>query len=149
MSVIVKNVRLSENPEATTMENEEGINGMVNETSDGRAYVVVELEDTTNPFKMTRRTLTYSQNNDKWPGATPKQLLDFKGKELPGAKTVTETVEPYEIGENTVSTYSTILLPHENKYTTFSNLDHPIIDVETGEVITASGVSQPQSVSLP
>lgn len=136
--VKIKDVRLSNNPDATVAKFKEGVNGEINKTSDDRMFCVVELVDESNPFHMTRRVINYSADESgKWQGATPKDLYKLIGKELSGARTHTDYVEAYEIGERTVTTFSSIILPHENYRTVFLKAGHPIIelDMTSGEVI--------------
>ena len=140
--VLIKNVRLSGNPEALVVDHKDGISGKINKSEDGRFYCQVELADD-DLFKTSKRNMMYSSNEKgDFAGATPKQLLAAVGKELPGARVVTKKVTEYTIGENRVNQYTTIVLPKENVETVFKNAGHPIqteefVDESTGEIITA------------
>ena len=140
--VLIKNVRLSGNPEALVVDHKDGISGKINKSEDGRFYCQVELADD-DLFKTSKRNMMYSSNEKgDFAGATPKQLLAAVGKELPGARVVTKKVTEYTIGENRVNQYTTIVLPKENVETVFKNAGHLIqteefLDESTGEIITA------------
>lgn len=140
--VLIKNVRLSGNPEAVVVDHKDGINGKLNKTEDGRLYCQVELSDD-DLFKTSKRNMMYSSDdNGNFAGATPKQLSAVIGKELPGARVVTKKVTEYTIGENKVNQYTTIVLSKENVETVFKNAGHSIqteefVDESTGEIITA------------
>jgi hypothetical protein len=140
--VLIKNVRLSGNPEALVVDHKDGISGKINKSEDGRFYCQVELADD-DLFKTSKRNMMYSSNEKgDFAGATPKQLLAAVGKELPGARVVTKKVTEYTIGENRVNQYTTIVLPKENVETVFKNAGHLIqteefVDESTGEIITA------------
>lgn len=140
--VLIKNVRLSGNPEALVVDHKDGISGKINKSEDGRFYCQVELADD-DLFKTSKRNMMYSSNEKgDFAGATPKQLLAAVGKELPGARVVTKKVTEYTIGENRVNQYTTIVLPKENVETVFKNAGHLIqteefIDESTSEIITA------------
>ena len=140
--VLIKNVRLSGNPEALVVDHKDGINGKLNKTEDGRLYCQVVLVDD-DLFKTSKRNMMYSSDEqDNFSGATPKQLATSVGKELPGARVVTKKVTEYTIGENRVNQYTTIVLPKENVETVFKNAGHTLqteefVDETTGEVITA------------
>lgn len=140
--VLIKNVRLSGNPEALVVDHKDGISGKINKSEDGRFYCQVELADD-DLFKTSKRNMMYSSNEKgDFAGATPKQLLAAVGKELPGARVVTKKVTEYTIGENRVNQYTTIVLPKENVETVFKNAGHLIqteefVDESTSEIITA------------
>lgn len=140
--VLIKNVRLSGNPEALVVDHKDGISGKINKSEDGRFYCQVELADD-DLFKTSKRNMMYSSNEKgDFAGATPKQLLAAVGKELPGARVVTKKVTEYTIGENRVNQYTTIVLPKENVETVFKNAGHFIqteefVDESTSEIITA------------
>jgi hypothetical protein len=142
-------VALSANPAAQLAPSEDGINGQLNKSSDGRFYCVVRFEDVSNPFKKYQAVRTYMSNAEgKFPNFTPKQLLSVKGQLIEGAKFVTERVVPYKlpasngIGENECFTYTTVVLPHESIVTVFKNAGHPIMS-EEGEIVTTPQVRVP------
>lgn len=130
----IVNVRLSGQEKTPVISNINGVDGKVNETSDNRLFVMLDITDDSNPLKFARRSVMYSTNDDGvWSGGTPNQLTGLIGKEYPGCVTITETVEEYELNGRKVNRYTMILLPHENKYKAFESNGHPIVDVETGE----------------
>lgn len=72
-----------------------------------------------------------------WERATPEeaQKLLKSGEPIEGEK-VTAKVEKYMLGENEVDTYSTVIFPDENAERVFANNKHPMVDTESGELIT-------------
>jgi hypothetical protein len=80
-----------------------------------------------------------------WERATREEAIALmKSGELLEGRKVTHTVVPYYIGENVVSTYSTVVFPDENEITVFNSAKHPIVDAETGELI--EGAKMPKAV---
>jgi hypothetical protein len=145
--IVISNVSLSGNPTAKTVESVDGINGKLNQASDGALYCVVSLQDQTNDTKYIKRTIAYRQQKNSqglwaWPGATPKLFVTRKGQTTQG-KSVTHNVEPYDVSGRTVSTYTTIILTGENEATVFKNAGHPIV-AQAAEV----GVMQPDASLL-
>lgn len=135
--VILKSVALSGNPEAEVVSSKEGINGKLNRASDGALYCVLTIVDNSNPLKQNKAVRTYRQNSDgkggfRWPGITPAEFLQLQGQPFPG-KFVRANVAPYQIGENTVSTYTTYVGVHENVVSVFEAQGHPIVGEEVFE----------------
>lgn len=146
MSVKIQEVVLSSNPNTAVVESQEGINGQLNKTSDGALFCVVRFVDTTNPFKHRTAVRTYRQNDGKWTGGTPAQLVKMKGATIP-AKFMTLPVEAYPIVnqstgvQNMCTTYTTIVMEGENPITVFKNAGHVVVGtpaptlVEVNEVV--------------
>lgn len=133
--IILKNVRLSGNPDTEVVDDKNGINGKLNKMEDGRLFFIAELEDD-DLFKRTKRSVVYSTNEKgQWQGANPKQFAAVIGQVVPDARVVSEAVMPYSIGEGDkarmVSTYSTIILAKENVVTVFNNAGHTLANDET------------------
>jgi hypothetical protein len=145
--IVISNVSLSGNPTAKTVESVDGINGKLNQASDGALYCVVTLEDQSNPTRFVKRVIAYRQQKNSqgqwaWRGATPKVFLGMKSRSIDGRST-THNVEPYDVSGRTVSTYTTIVLTGENEATVFANAGHPIV-AQAAEV----GVMQPDASLL-
>lgn len=141
----LKAVRLSANPDTQVIDFKGGINGKANGTSGGAVFVTMEFEDDTNIFKFSRSNRLYYANGDKWGGATPEQMLQFVGKEVPG-EFVTLPVVPYEIIGNDgkprqVGQYTTFVMPHEDKLTVFSNAGYSVVDSD-GSVLREAKVRE-------
>ena len=142
MSVKIKNVRLSNNPETKVVDSPEGINNKLNMTSDGDMFCTIELVDNSNLLSLVRRTVTYRQNNGKWKGVSPKDLLGAIGSEYPGARSYKFSTSEYSIGSNKVSSFTSIILPHEDGIKTANSLLKAnqacvvieTVNTETGEV---------------
>lgn len=147
--ITIAQIKLSGNPDTKVEKDVNGINGEVNVSSDGRKFVMLLLEDRTDPFKYTRRNFMYSTNEEGvWPASTPKAMLETKNKlEAKGetynaeGETYSSKVEPYFIGDNEISSYSTIVLAKENVDRVFTNAGHPRIN-EEGELIIVSKLPQ-------
>lgn len=139
--VLVKEVRLSENPATKVVDHPLGINGKLNETEDGRLFCQIILTDD-DLFKTSKRNMMYSSDaTGNFPGASPKDLVKHVGKEYPGARVVTRKVTEYTIGQNIVNQYTTIVLPKENIETVFKNSGHTLqteeyVNEATGEVVS-------------
>lgn len=132
MSLILKSIRLSSNPAAKVVTSTDGINGKLNETSDGRKYYMVECADGSNPFAPSRQRMIAQQVNANgeayWPAGSPSDVRKFVGKVIEGARFVTKTVAPYAVQDRTVNTYTAIVFGHENEETVFKNAGHPIME---------------------
>jgi len=64
-----------------------------------------------------------------WERATPEQALEYMKSKTPiDGEKITRNVEPYMIGDRSVSTYSTVKFPDENEFQLFSQQNHPIVD---------------------
>ena len=108
-----------------------------NLTSDGREYYIAIFADANNPFA-GHKTRVISQQFDSeqnavWKGGDPKSIKAYIGKEMAGSF-IKAKVEPYEINDRTVDTYTAVVLGHENVETVFRNAGHSIVDTATGEV---------------
>lgn len=146
--IVISNVALSANPQAKVVDSTDGINGKLNQASDGALYCVVSLEDQSNPTRFIKRTLAYRQQKNAqgvwaWRGATPKVFLGMKSRSIEG-KSVTHTVEPYDVNGREVNSYTTIILTGETEASVFKNAGHPIVEAST-EVGVAL---QPDAASL-
>jgi hypothetical protein len=126
-------MRLSANPEATVIDATDGINGKLNETSDGRAYYIATFQDPTNPFSTERYRVisqqTDSADNPVWRAGNPSLIKQFIGKTIPG-DIVTKDVPSYHVGENEVSTYSCVVLKGENIETVFRQQGHELTETD-------------------
>lgn len=140
--IVISNVSLSGNPQAKVVPSTDGIGGQLNQASDGALYCVVTLEDQSNPTRFIKRTVNYRQQKNattglwQWRGATPKIFLGMKSRTIEG-RSVTHTVEPYDVSGREVNTYTTIILTGESEASVFKNAGHPIASVEAqvGQVL--------------
>jgi hypothetical protein len=132
-------LKLSSNPEATVVDDPEGIDGKINQGTDGRKYYLAEFEDPENPFNPTRLRVVAqnsdSQGNGVWRVPAPKRMMTFKGKEIP-AGIVTQYVEPYVVNDRTVETYTTVVFKHEIVEQVFERAGHTIVGVDSDVTIT-------------
>lgn len=61
------------------------------------------------------------------------------GEAIEGEK-VTAVVETYILGENEVSTFSTVIFPDEKAENVFAAQNHPMVDEQTGELLSPKKV---------
>ena len=124
-------MRLSANPDATVIDAEDGINGKLNQTSDGRAYYIATFQDPSNPFSTERYRVISQQTNSAgdsiWKAGNPSLIKQFIGKLIPG-DIVTKDVPAYYVGENEVTSYSCVVLKGENIETVFRQQGHELTD---------------------
>ena len=122
-------VRLSSNPNAKVIDSDNGVDGKLNETSDGRGYYLVEFKDPTNPFGQVRTRVIAQQfdsvGNPVWKAGAPDIIKQYKGKLIAG-DIVTNDVEPYQIGDRTLTRYTCVILKGENVATAFKRQGHPL-----------------------
>ena len=116
--VLLESIRLSSNPDATTEDYPNGIDGKINVSEDGRKYYVAVFTDPDNPFSPERYRVvsqtTDAAGNPVWKSGRPSKLKNFIGKTIPG-DLVTKEVEDYQVGDNTVNVYKATP-PYENAY---------------------------------
>lgn len=122
----------------------------VKKATDGRGYFTAQispgfgLRNAARNFwqQFKRDALGMPTNILQWERVTPEQADAYieSGKSFLAAK-VTETVEPYTIGEGEsareVDTYSTILFKDEDAVKVFASAGHRILDKSTGELLGA------------
>lgn len=120
----------------------------VKEASDGRSYFTAQISpgfglkiSARNFWQQFKRDALGMPTNIKvWERVTPELADTYieSGKSFLAAK-VTETVEPYTIGEGEsarpVDTYSTILFKDEDAVKVFAAAGHRILDKKTGELL--------------
>lgn len=94
-----------------------------------------------------RDSKTGEQTEEKYweRGSREEALKLLSSGETIDATKVTRTVEAYVVGENTVTTYSTIVFADENIETVFQSQNHPIVDEATGEVKIKAVVAPPST----
>ena len=141
--VTIKSVGLSSNSEAAVVESKEGFDGKLNQNKDGKLYFVVNVEDQSNPFHVTKRTMVISQveknNQLTWGAFTPTQFKAAVGTVIENAQVVKENVVPYNLNGREVNTFTTIVFSHENKISVFFNQGHPIM-LEDGTILEPAKV---------
>lgn len=110
-------LRLSSNPNAT-------IDGKFNVTSDGRKYLMAEFINPKNPFGgIVRRMIAqqFDSSNTPYWKVDPSTL---KVGETYEGDIRTVEVEPYQIGDRTVTTWTGVVFAHENIATVLKNAGH-------------------------
>lgn len=141
--VVIKSVGLSNNPESTVVESQEGFDGKLNQNKDGKLYFVVNVQDESNPFHVTKRTMVISQveknSKNTWGAFTPQQFKAAIGQQIEGAKVIKNNVVPYNFNGREVNTFTTIIMPHENEISVFFNQQHPIM-LEDGTILEPAKV---------
>ena len=150
--VLLEDMRLSGNPDATEEAYPQGINGKINVSEDGRKYYIAVFTDPDNPlsserYRMVSQT-TDSAGNSVWKSGRPSKLKNFIGKTLPG-DIVTREVEEYEVGENTVSIYSCVVLKGESISTVFRQQGHELMDSEEEYVDEVNTIDAPEVENTP
>ena len=122
-------MRLSANPEATLVDDTDGIDGKLNLTKDGRKYYIAIFQDPSNPFGVERYRVISQQSdsagNAVWRSGNPALIKQFVGKLIPG-DLVTKDVEEYIVGDNTVSQYTCVVLKGESIETIFRQQGHEL-----------------------
>lgn len=85
-----------------------------------------------------------------WDRISPSEAkAALMGGEVIEGKKITHKVEKYQVGDNIVDTYSTVIFPDETPEALFSNQNHPIVDETTGEVLGKKKAVLAPSSSLP
>ena len=145
--VLLEDIRLSGNPDATTEDYPQGINGKINVSEDGRKYYIAVFTDPDNPFSPERYRVvsqtTDAAGNPVWKSGRPSKLKNFIGKTIPG-DLVTREVEEYKVGENDVSIYSCVVLKGESISTVFRQQGHELMDSEEEYVDEINTVDAPE-----
>ena len=150
--VLLEDIRLSGNPEATTEDYPQGIDGKINVSEDGRKYYMAVFTDPHNPlsaerYRMVSQT-TDSAGNPVWKAGRPSKLKPFVGKQIPG-DIVTREVEEYKVGENDVSIYSCVVLKGESISTVFRQQGHEVMNSEEEYVEEVSTIDAPEVENTP
>lgn len=129
--ILLEDLRLSNNPDTEVVDDKDGIDGKINMTEDGRKFYVGVFTDPTNPLAAERYRVisqtTDSNDNPVWRAGRPSKMKKFVGNALPG-DIITREVEEYEVGENTVSIYSCVVLKGESIKTVFRQQGHELIN---------------------
>ena len=134
----IQKVRMSSNPNAEVSDD-----GKFNVMTDGRLYFLVDFADPDNPFGGRRTRMVGQQLNSagdaEW-RVTPESIRALVGKTVKG-DIVTRNVEPYEVGDNTVTQYTTVVFAHETVETVFRQANHPLTEAEVEvEAVTTTKV---------
>ena len=104
-----------------------------------RQYFSVQFKDASNPFAPARTRNFFqsydAQGNCVWKGVSRADISALIGTTVDG-RFASFNVEPYEIAGRMVSTYSTVILPHEeiNLTATLKQLGHAPAKVATPAV---------------
>ena len=129
--LLLTSMRLSGNTEQPTVDDKDGVEGKLNVTSDDRKYYVATFREEDNPFGIERNRVISqvmdSQGNATWRSGNPALIKKFIGKTIPAA-IITRSVEPYAVGDNTVDTYSCVVLKGESISTIFKSQGHELSD---------------------
>jgi|15BtaG_2_1085339.scaffolds.fasta_scaffold02482_3 hypothetical protein len=127
--IVLTSLSLSANPDKPVIESESGIDGKLNQTSDGRGYCMAHFSDPQNPFATIRTRVLQQQfdanDNPVWKSATPVMLKAWVGKEIPG-EFITRDVETYQVSDRDCTTYTAVVLKGENIETIFKGAGHAL-----------------------
>tara|TARA_R100000315_G_C5235682_1_gene147738 strand:- start:10441 stop:10935 length:495 start_codon:yes stop_codon:yes gene_type:complete len=150
--VLLEDMRLSGNPDATVEDYPQGINGKINVSEDGRKYYIAVFNDPDNPFG-TERYRVVSQSMDStgnpvWKSGRPSKLNKWIGKEIPG-EIVTREVEEYQVGDNNVNIYSCVVLKGESVTTVFRQQGHDLMETEEEYVDEVNTIDAPVTDEAP
>ncbi len=82
-----------------------------------RKYYTAYFSDASNPFALKRQRNFFQDHNADgtlatWKSGDPAFVGKYVGKEIPG-EFINATVSPYKIGENTVTSYTAVVLSGE------------------------------------
>ena len=150
--VLLEDIRLSANPDADVKDSKDGVNGKINVSEDGREYYISVFTDPSNPLAPERYRVisqtTDSNDNPVWRAGRPSKMKNFIGKVLPG-DIITREVEEYEVGENTVSIYSCVVLKGESISTVFRQQGHEVMNSEEEYVEEVSTIDAPEVENAP
>lgn len=96
---------------------------------DGKEYVQLTFSDSAN-FLAEQRSRNFfqkalSDGTFAWSIPSPDKLRKLIGRELPG-EIVSKEVPAYEVGDRTVTSYTTVVLGNENVASVFKAAKHPI-----------------------
>ena len=115
-----------------------------------RSYFSVLFMDSSNPFA-TGRTRNFFQSYDAkggltWKGVSPEAIQGLVGTQCAG-KFAGYNVKPYKIGERTVNTYSTVILPHEetNIVATLKGLGHELAPAKVEVIAPVASAEKAQA----
>jgi|10_taG_2_1085330.scaffolds.fasta_scaffold00131_35 hypothetical protein len=151
--LLLTSLRLSSKPDATVVDDKDGIDGKLNLTSDGRKYYIATFRDPSNPFGVERTRViaqtTDSADNPVWKSGNPSLIKNFIGKPIPG-DIVTRQVPAYMVGDRTVDSCSLVVLKNEAISSVFKSNGHDLddeddmsdlgnIDLDTGEIMGNEG----------
>ena len=132
--IVLSGLTLSRNPDKPVIDDASGVEGKLNQTSDGRGYCMATFSDPSNPFAVTRSRVLQQQmdadGNPQWRTATPAQLKSWIGKQIPG-EFVTRTVEPYTVNGRDCTTYTAVVLKGESIETIFRSAGHELITADS------------------
>ena len=141
----IQKTRLSSNPNA-----EVSADGKFNVMSDGRLYFLTDFADPDNPFGGRRTRMISQQFNSagdaEW-RVTPESIRALVGKTVKG-DIVTRSVEPYEVGDNTVTQYTTVVFAHETVETVFRQANHLLTEAEvTAEAVASTATVEAEEIA--
>jgi len=126
-------MRLSGDETTKVIDNTDGVNGKLNETSDGRAFYMADFQDPDNPFAPVRTRMVSQQfdsaDNPVWKAGNPAMIKKFVGKLIPG-EIITLDVPDFQIGERVVNTATSVVLKGENIQTIFRQAGHDLDEEE-------------------
>ena len=136
-TIVLDSITLSRNPDKPVIDDETGVDGKLNQTSDGRGYCMAHFRDPNNPFAVLRTRVLQQQfdANGKpvWKSATPAQLKAWIGKSIPG-DFVTRTVEEYTVNGNSATTYTAVVLKGESISSIFKAAGHELVNTQAYNV---------------
>jgi len=105
--------------------------GLLRTAKDDRQFYSAEFQDATNIFAPTSSRMFWQQKNAEgvcsWKGADHAQATKAIGSLIPGS-IITKKVQPYMIGERSVSFYTCVVLGNEDAEKTFNTLGHKLAE---------------------
>lgn len=98
--VIIKNARLSSNPNTATIANAQGINGMVNVTTNGKLFYVVDaiVMDGMNPIK--KSSTVWADDNGNFALSAEEYTALFGGTSTEGELMTFDDVPEYTVADS-------------------------------------------------
>ena len=131
----IVSVRLSDNPDAETLQVEFGVNGYINITNSDQTepvkYYIIDFMSIHSPLSLHRSRIMFQSlnknGNPVWRRITPDKAKEFIGSVIPG-DIVTREVIPYKIKDKLVNVATYVVLPGENIYKVFQGHGHIIVE---------------------
>ena len=131
----IVSVRLSDNPDAETLQDEFGVDGYINITNSDQTepvkYYIIDFMSIHSPLSLHRSRLMFQSLNKNgkpvWRRITPNKAKEFIGSVIPG-DIVTREVIPYKIKDKLVNVATYVVLPGENIYKVFQGHGHIIVE---------------------
>jgi hypothetical protein len=96
-TVILKGARLSNNPETKTIANEQGVNGLVNVTSNGKQFYQTDVTLLNGLTPVNKTHTVWADDNGKFPVSVAEYNEMYKGEKTQGKLVRFDEIPTYEV----------------------------------------------------